>query len=306
MVRASDAGLGCPDWPKCFGRYYPPLTHDQVPDPIDASKFDFQLAWIEYTNRLLGVLVGLLILGTLIQAVRKHRDQPRLLYPTLGAFVLVVFQGWLGGQVVEQELTPWIITVHMLLALIIVSLLLYATVAGFFPNSQPFADLPRSRRRLGQIAVVVLLLTLAQVGLGTQLRGELEVVEDEQPQLARSEWIHETGWVDIAHRSYSWVVLFGVLSILYYTHRKIDPNRWLRRNAWAMAGLVGVQILAGIGLAYGGLPPTLQVVHLIAGSLFVGAITLIYLLASRLPVNASIADTKESSPSLLSQQPVQG
>ncbi|MBI5929558.1 MAG: COX15/CtaA family protein [Chloroflexi bacterium] len=304
MVRASDAGLGCPDWPKCFGRYYPPFNESQIPSNIDASKFNFQLAWIEYTNRFIGVIVGFLILGTLVQAVRKHRDKPRILYPSIGAFVLVVFEGWLGGQVVASELEAWVLTAHLILALVIVSLLLYATVAGFFPNSKPFTNLPVQRRRLGWIAIVALLLTLVQVGLGTQLRGELEHIEDQKGDvLSRSKWIEETDWVDIVHRSYSWLIIAGVVGIVYYTHRKADPNRWLRMLAKGIAGLLAVQILAGIGMAYGGLPPVLQVIHLITASLFVGGLTLIYLLAGRVGIESPSQMTKEQPQAQTSHQP---
>ncbi len=304
MVRASDAGLGCPDWPKCFGRYYPPLTESQVPSDVDASKFDFQLAWIEYTNRFVGVIIGLLILGTLVIAIRNHRDNARILYPSIGAFVLVLFEGWLGGQVVASELEAWVLTAHLILALVIVSLLLYATVAGFFPNSKPFTNMPVHRRRLGWLAIAVLLLTLVQVGFGTQLRGELENIEDEQGEiLARSKWIEETGWVDMVHRSYSWLIVAGMGGIVYYTHRKIDPSRWLRITTKATAGLLAVQIVAGIGMAYGGLPPALQVVHLITASLFVGALTLIYLLAGRVSVASSSPLSKEQPQSQISHQP---
>ena len=304
MVRASDAGLGCPDWPKCFGRYYPPLTESQVPSDVDASKFDFQLAWIEYTNRFVGVIIGLLILGTLVIAIRNHRDNARILYPSIGAFVLVLFEGWLGGQVVASELEAWVLTAHLILALVIVSLLLYATVAGFFPNSKPFTNMPVHRRRLGWLAIAVLLLTLVQVGFGTQLRGELENIEDEQGEiLARSKWIEETGWVDMVHRSYSWLIVAGMVGIVYYTHRKIDPSRWLRMIAKVSVGLLAVQIVAGIGMAYGGLPPALQVVHLITASLFVGALTLIYLLAGRVSVASSSPLSKEHPQSQISHQP---
>lgn len=305
LVRASDAGLGCPDWPKCFGRYYPPLNESQIPDHIDASQFDFQLAWIEYTNRFIGVIIGLLILGTLIQAVRKHRDNQRILYPSIGAFGLVLVQGWLGGQVVTSDLEAWILTAHLILALVIVGLLLYATVAGFFPNSKPFANLPMQRRRLGTLAMIVLLLSLIQVGFGTQLRSELEHIEDEQGDvLSRSKWIEETSWVDIAHRSYSWVLVLGIVAITYYGYRKVDANRWLRWTINSTVLLTIIQIGAGIGMAYGGLPPALQVVHLIAGSLFIGSLTLIYLLAGRVAVSPTLAIFKEPPQTLTSHQSV--
>ena len=65
MVRVAGAGMGCPDWPKCFGRWIPPTSLDQLPDHIDPAKFNIVLAWIEYGNRLFGALVGLSIAITL-------------------------------------------------------------------------------------------------------------------------------------------------------------------------------------------------------------------------------------------------
>jgi cytochrome c oxidase assembly protein subunit 15 len=288
IVRASDSGLGCPDWPQCFGRPYPPLTESQVPDHIDAGQFDFQAAWIEYVNRLVGVLIGFLILGTMYHALKTHRRVPRVLYPTIAAFVLVLFQGWLGGEVVESELNPLHITAHLVLALLIVNLLLYATVSAFFPETRPYANLPRQRRTLGRLALLVLVLVLVQVGFGAGLRGELEIVEDESPTLARGEWIEEAGWVDPVHRSFSWLVLAGVVGLVYYTHRRMqEQHHLIQWAARAAGGLVIVQILAGIGLAYGPLPPILQVTHLVGASLLVGALMALYLLASRIPTETS-------------------
>lgn len=284
MVRASDAGLGCPDWPKCFDRYYPPLSESQLPDHIDPALFDFQTAWIEYTNRIIGVIIGFLILGTTVLAIRHYRHYPRILYPTVGAFVLVLVQGWLGGQVVESKLDPMHITAHLLLAWIIVNLLLYATVEAFFPNVAPFEGMSQQRRTLGRIAVFFMILTLVQAGLGAELRGELEVIERDFPQLARSEWFGETGVIDPIHRSFSWLILFTTIGLNWFVWKRLKGNTALiAKTTLAISALVGVQIIAGIGMAYGGVPPVLQVVHLIAGSLLIGGIMLLYLLAGRVP-----------------------
>ena len=130
LVRASGAGLGCPDWPRCFGGWVPPASAAELPPQFDPSQFNQTLMWTEYANRLLGVAVGFLIFATAISAWRHHRRNPRILWTTIGAFLLVGFQGWLGGRVVAHELAAWIVTVHMIVALVIVQMLLYVTVAA--------------------------------------------------------------------------------------------------------------------------------------------------------------------------------
>ncbi len=284
LVRASDAGLGCPDWPKCFDRWYPPLSADQLPDHIDPALFDVQLAWIEYVNRLIGVIVGLLIIGTVYHALRSYRKKPRVLYPSLASFVLVLVQGWLGGQVVESELNPLHITAHLVLAWVIVNLLLYATVEAFFPENAPFAGMSNQRRVVGRLSLLLLALVLIQGGLGAELRGELEIVEHDYPQLARAEWIGEVGWIDTLHRSFSWTIIGVVAGLNFYVHRRLQGNvRWLQWTARSIAVLTALQILVGIGLAYAGLPAPLQALHLIVGTMLISNVLLLYLLAGRVP-----------------------
>lgn len=125
LVRVSGAGLGCPDWPHCFGRWIPPTDVSQLPPDMDPSDFNFVLAWIEYVNRLMGVIVGLLIASVGIMAIAKFRKHKSILFASILAAVLVAYQGWQGSQVVSSELEPLIVSVHMGIAFIIVSLLLY-------------------------------------------------------------------------------------------------------------------------------------------------------------------------------------
>ena len=131
LVRASGAGLGCPDWPRCFGSWIPPASAAELPPQFDRSLFNPTLMWTEYLNRLLGVTVGFLILATVVSGWRHHRREPRIFWTTVVALLLTGFQGWLGGRVVANELAPWIVTIHMIVALVIVQLLLYAVVRAW-------------------------------------------------------------------------------------------------------------------------------------------------------------------------------
>lgn len=290
LVRASGSGLGCPDWPTCFGKPYPPFTYEEflqreIPSDFDKAEFHVSLAWIEYTNRLTGVIIGLLVIGTLAYALRDHRREPRILYPTLGAFITVLINGWMGSYVVESRLEPLVITAHLVLALVQVTLLLYATVAAFYPHgSLPPDQLPRERKLLGRGAFVVMLLVLVQAAFGADLRGQLENIEKENPQLERGDWIEHADWVDQVHRSFSWTILIGTAWLVWYAHKR-TRHVYPLLLATQLAGLLVVlQIAAGIGLAYAALPPPLQPLHVLSATLTVGVMMVISLLAVRLPL----------------------
>ena len=131
LVRVSGAGLGCPDWPKCFGRWIPPLHVSQIPADFNVASFNLTLAWIEYINRLIGMITGILIVITAVLAIKNFRGIKRILIPTLLSVVLVAIQGWYGSIVVSSQLQSITVSVHLLLALLIVSLLIYATQSSY-------------------------------------------------------------------------------------------------------------------------------------------------------------------------------
>ena len=197
FVRAAGAGLGCPDWPKCFGRWIPPTEASQLPDDIDPELFNFQLAWIEYVNRLVGVTVGLLILATAWLAWRDHRGDPPVLVPALAAVPLVAFQGWFGGQVVAHELDPRFVTVHLLVAVAIIAVLI-AAAAHSFPK--PVRDETADLKRQFHLVRAGLVLVLLQICLGALVRGSIDLAAERFPALERGALLGETGWLDGAHR----------------------------------------------------------------------------------------------------------
>jgi protoheme IX farnesyltransferase len=119
IVRATDSGLGCPDWPLCHGRLIPALD-----DPK---------AWIEWVHRTVAVIVGFEILGLAVLALRDYRDRRSLLWPTLGAVGLVLFQAWLGRETVRLGNSGESVTAHLASALGLVALLVFLTVRPGYP-----------------------------------------------------------------------------------------------------------------------------------------------------------------------------
>ena len=277
LVRASGAGLGCPDWPRCFGSWIPPASVASLPPEFDPSQFNPTLMWTEYLNRLLGVTVGLLIFVTAISAWRHHRHQPRILWTTIAAFLLVGFEGWLGGRVVAHELAAWIVTAHLIVAIVIVQLLLYATFEAFAPAPQAL-DAPKAPQApLAPLAIALLiLLTLVQAGFGTQVRGRIETAIN--AGAARDAALATVGRLDYLHRDLAFVVLLGAtLLTLWLMSRRSPLVLW----SFVTLGLAVTQIVVGLVLAYVSLIPAAQVGHVLVASLLLGAETVLWLISRR-------------------------
>ena len=284
LVRASGAGLGCPDWPRCFGGWVPPASAAELPPQFDPSQFNQTLMWTEYANRLLGVAVGFLIFATAISAWRHHRRNPRILWTTIGAFLLVGFQGWLGGRVVAHELAAWIVTVHMIVALVIVQMLLYVTVAAgndrrAMASAVAPADAAGAKApALRTFVVVLLLITLVQIALGTQGRGGGDAALD--AGVARSAALATVGTLDVLHRDAAFVTLMVSILLCFWLVMGAG-NGLLIRWSWAVLGLAVGQVALGVVMAYVSLLPGAQVLHLTVASLLLGAETVLLLLSWR-------------------------
>ena len=164
VVRSTGSGMGCPDWPKCFGSWVPPTKASQLPanykeiytaqrvaknqklartlqgmgfaqvagsifaHPTQYIETDFNAVktWIEYLNRLLGALIGLFVFFTAVLALSYWQRDRAIFWLAFASFLLTGVQGYLGSLVVSTNLLPVMVTVHMALALVIVALLLYA------------------------------------------------------------------------------------------------------------------------------------------------------------------------------------
>ena len=133
IVRATDSGLGCPDWPLCYGQLIPPLD-----DPK---------AWIEWIHRDIAAIIGFQILGLAFLAVRDHRDRPSLLWPSFAAVGLVGFQAWLGRETVRLGNSGESVTAHLAAAMTLVGLLVFLTVRAGYPGPDRAAAAPASGSR---------------------------------------------------------------------------------------------------------------------------------------------------------------
>jgi cytochrome c oxidase assembly protein subunit 15 len=275
LVRASGAGLGCPDWPRCFGSWIPPASAAELPQEFDPAQFNPALMWTEYLNRLLGVAVGLLILATAVAAWRHHRREPKIVVSSVLAVLLTGFQGWLGGLVVAHELAAWIVTAHMLLALVIVSLLLYATVYAHYSSRE--VPRPRSRSGLQWTLALLIAVTLLQVALGTQVRGAVDAaLAAGSPRTAA---LAAAGAMDAWHRDVALAVLGLALVVMLVVWSRHPRDTVIVRWTYATVAVALAQVLLGAAMAYMSLWPPVQVLHLTVASLLLGAETVMWLVA---------------------------
>jgi len=276
LVRVSGAGLGCPDWPQCFGRWIPPLDVSQIPAGVDTANFNLTLAWIEYFNRLGGILLGFLVLGAAFFALRYYRKNRRILYPTLGAALLVGFQGWLGSAVVASELEPVIVTIHMVLALVIVSLLLYATQESYRGPGEDSRS-PVYPARVRVMVGVLWLLSIAQVILGTQVREALEHTAVAYPLWSTARWMAAIGIIDDIHMILGVAVAF-LTAYAGYAALKLSerPTPLVRHAVWGLIIVVAAQAASGVILLVAHLQPLVDIFHLWLASLYVGLLLVLF------------------------------
>jgi heme a synthase len=315
VVRSTGSGMGCPDWPKCFGSWVPPTHVDQLPndyqdiylakrvkknesfaiqleklgfrgkadevknDPtiLIEEEFNAVKTWIEYVNRLIGAVIGLLILLTFYRSLALWSLDKGITLLSFFNLVLVLFQAWIGSIVVSTNLLPWMITVHMIIALVIVCLLLYVHYRSYRLKNEIVYKTDKPRL-LYNIMFVSIILMLGQVVLGTQVREAVDTVAFEMGNMLRGEWIDMLGLTFIVHRSYS--ILLLVLTILFvykvYKHslRKVSLFMWTQ----AYVLVVLLEIASGVGMAYFGIPAFLQPIHLLFGSMIIGIQFVILLL----------------------------
>ena len=298
IVRMTGSGMGCPDWPKCFGYWIPPPERTQLDwkpghqytkgqviilneelrvanGNFESSKifsdrnwgfytqhdyaiFDPYETWIEYLNRLLGVVAGLAVLIMTILSFWKWKKNISHTFISVLILLGMGFQAWLGKTVVDSNLAPYRVSLHMGMALLIVLGLVFL----LFSNQKKAISIPRNIT-LKVSAWFAVLLTLFQIGLGTQVRQFVDLQMHEPP----GQWLDPAPIKFYVHRTFSLVVL-GVHLILFWILRKMKRNFKVFNQ---ILGLIGLEIFSGILMFYFDFPFSSQPLHLIIAALLFGA-----------------------------------
>jgi len=285
IVRASGAGMGCPDWPTCFGQWIPPTSESQLPANYHQiyadrgyqdTQFNPVKTWTEYTNRLVGVTIGLLIFLTAWSSRLYLKTDKTIFYLSLSVFFLVAFQGWLGSAVVASNLKPLMITLHMLLALFIVALLIYA-IARSQQSYLAQLDASQIPDKVYTVIKVVMGMTLVQIAMGTQVREAVDFIAHEHQYIDRIYWRDSFPIIFYIHRSFSAIILFTNLWLSWKIYHAVAPDCLLRRCIYALMSVIVIAIIAGITLDRLGVPPVSQPIHLLMANIIFGLQFFIYI-----------------------------
>jgi cytochrome c oxidase assembly protein subunit 15 len=274
LVRVSGSGMGCPDWPKCFGRWIPPTNIDQIPSYIDATSFNIVLAWIEYGNRSLGVLVGFSIIILNIIAIYYFRKETKLLVSAILSLILVAANGGLGAIVVSSILNPFLVSLHMILALMLVSVLSYACIESYkLINIKKFKDL-EINKSLSNSLIIFWILIVVEILLGTGIRTNLELVSIENPLLSKGELLNALDSYKYLHSFLGFTLLF--LSIYIYSQLRENKLYIARFLGIFILVMIIVQIFLGEMMVFFELPQLTRLFHTWGSSWLVGVIIILY------------------------------
>jgi cytochrome c oxidase assembly protein subunit 15 len=308
LVRMTGSGMGCPDWPKCFGYYIPPTdikeltwtpnrdfeegqviikddklwvangnfktqnTFDQQQWRLytkhDYALFNATETWIEYINRLVGALSGVAIFLMAVFSIGYWKSDKKLTLLSWASVILIGFQGWLGARVVYSVLNPVKITIHMIVALVIVALLIYL-IKKARGNINSF----KKNTIFKKVVLLTLILTFVQIVLGTQVRQyvdyQVKLLGYDQMALV----LENPSVIFYIHRSSSLLIL-GLNLFLFLKNRNLKLG--FNKINWVMS-LIGIEILSGMAMYYFDFPFASQPLHLILATLLFGAQTYLYL-----------------------------
>ena len=310
VVRMTGSGMGCPDWPKCFGYYIPPTSEEQITwhpnteyekgmiivknDVLFVAENDLKTAtefnnsnwvkytkhsyakfnkfhtWTEYINRLASALAGIPFLFLIFVSTKFWREKKLITLLSFGAFFLMLFEAWLGKTVVDSNLKPTIITIHMVGGLVIVGLLLWLLfIVSKDKNISTTLEKTSKRKYnslFNKLLIVSVVFSLVQIALGTQVRQFI----DEQVKLFGFDNKHYSllnpSFKFYFHRSFTIVIVLVNLGIFYLNQVK---NLGYKLVNWIVF-LIFLETMTGILMYYADFPIGTQAIHLLSGAVLFG------------------------------------
>lgn len=284
IVRVTGAGMGCPDWPTCWGCLIPPTKVEDVDfsklpverfqrkaermgrDPASITveslkkEFNSRHVWTEFMNRLASIPVGFFSLATFIAAFWQREKRPLVFWMAFTSLAIVLINAWMGARVVYSGLSPGVLTTHLALAMILLGTLVYCAWAGT-DKSWRVVVKGGLQARLRMAVTVLLVVIVAEGILGSQVREMTDGLAKSHPNALRASWAGEleNSWIYLLHRSFSWMVLLVVIWAWMLTkyHRIGGPGRVEK----VVLGIVLTQMILGVVMSQIKIYSWVQVLH---------------------------------------------
>lgn len=316
IVRMTGSGMGCPDWPKCFGFLIPPTERSQLEwksnseynknqiviideklfyandkfkskskfemsnwseyTKHDYSKFNVYHTWIEYINRLIGAIAGLSILILFVNSLKFLKTKKIITGLSFLALIAIIFQAWLGKMVVDSNLTANTITVHMLMAIILLFILF-----SILAISNPSKKRVKISRNISILVLISIVLLLIQIITGTEVRKFIDIKMELLNYIEKDKWIENISSSFSFHRSFSWAIII-VNSLIYFYARKSGLKL---KIIHIVNTLIFFQISSGIIMYYFHFPFSSQPIHLLISTMII-SIQFYFLLLYKTSKNA--------------------
>lgn len=305
IVRSTGSGMGCPDWPKCFGQYIPPVNSSELPKDykqkyvsermaknqrfaktldlfgygdlarriredksiLVPEEFNAAKTWTEYINRLIGATSGFFLLLCAVFSFSYRRENKLIPFLSILNVVFVGYQAWLGSIVVSTNLVPLIVTIHMLLALAIVAISI-----GTYHMAKVYGKQKLNTSPIAHVVTLfALIISIAQIIFGTEVREKIDSVASRLQGGYRDAWITNVGAIFYQHRDVAVLVL--LINVLLYAIIRGNFNKHsIQQQLMSFTFLIiMLQIVTGILLSYWSLPPIAQAAHIMLASLIFGA-----------------------------------
>jgi len=293
IVRMTGSGMGCPDWPKCFGYLIPPTERSQLEwkelhqykkgqiiiknkslrvaknnffssniykeknwipyTKHDYAYFNASNTWIEYINRLLGAFSGIIILFMSISSLKFFKIDKRLIFISFLVLFGLVFEAWLGKEVVDSNLVPFKVSIHLIVALIIV----FGLILLLYLSDKKIKSI-RTSPLIKKVSILLLIMTLTEIIIGIQVR---EFVDSKIGQPVESFLKILPIEFDI-HRSFS-LIIVGFHVYLYHKFKKMGLMIPIYNF---ILFFISIEIIIGILMYYFSFPFLSQPLHLLVAS----------------------------------------
>ena len=305
-VRVTGAGMGCPDWPTCWGLLIPPTHVDQVDfhklpiekfqkkaermgrDPksitVESLKKEFnpRHVWTEFINRLCSMPVGFFALASFIASFSYRKKRPVIFYLSFTSLLLVLTNAIMGARVVYSGLAPGVITTHLALAMLLICTLTYCVWAG---SDQPKRVSFIAKAKPAYVITLALFIAIIIEGIsGAQIREMTDELAKSHLNSLRETWVDEleNSWLYLFHRSFSWLILILTISSFWISRK--NQNGGVTKIQWAALMIVFSQMFLGLIMAQIHIYSWVQLLHVGLASIL---LTLVFYWLLILPKESS-------------------